>query len=106
MPGIAGQINQACILIVVAGAENALERRDEAERDAAMADRLLARFSAERFGMGSRVRVHRMRARLKLLQRRSRRAHTDQHGTFSVWFVTGRKRPLISSCGKAVLQAF
>jgi hypothetical protein len=68
LAGIDGEIHSAHILLVVAGAEKALGRKYEAARSAAMAERILARFSAERFSVGSRVRVNSMRVRLKSLQ--------------------------------------
>jgi len=63
------EIHSAHTLIVIAGAERALGRRDDAERDARAAERSLGQFFAQRFGADSRERVNRLRVRLKSLQR-------------------------------------
>ena len=69
LPEMDTQIHSAHALIVVAGAEIALGRKDDAERNIHAAQRLLERFPAERFGANSRARVNSMRVRLKSLQK-------------------------------------
>lgn len=69
LPEMDTQIHSAHALIVVAGAEIALGRKDAAERNIDAAQRFLERFPAERFGANSRARVIRMRVRLKSLQK-------------------------------------
>jgi hypothetical protein len=69
LPGMDREIHSAHALIVVAGAEIALGRKDDAERNIHAAQRLLERFPAERFGANSRARVNTMRVRLKSLQK-------------------------------------
>ncbi len=69
LPEMDRQIHSAHTLIVVAGAEIALGRKDDAERHIHAAQRSLDRFPAERFSANSRARVNNMRVRLKSLQR-------------------------------------
>jgi hypothetical protein len=69
LPEMDTQIHSAHALIVVAGTEIALGRRDDAERNIHAAQRSLKRFPAERFGANSRARVNSMRVRLKSLQK-------------------------------------
>jgi hypothetical protein len=69
LPEMDTQIHSAHALIVVAGAEITLGRKDDAARNIHAAQRLLERFPAERFSANSRARVNSMRVRLKALQK-------------------------------------
>jgi hypothetical protein len=69
LPEVDMQIHSAHALIVAAGAQIALGRKDDAERNIHAAQRSLERFPAERFGANSRARVNSMRVRLKSLQK-------------------------------------
>jgi len=69
LPEMDTQIHSAHALIVVAGAEITLGRKDEAGRNIDAAQRVLERFPAERFNANSRARVNSMRVRLKALQK-------------------------------------
>jgi hypothetical protein len=69
LPEMDMQIHSAHALIVVAGAEITLGRKDDAGRNIHAAQCLLERFPAERFSANSRARVNSMRVRLKSLQK-------------------------------------
>ena len=69
LPEMDTQIHSAHSLIVVAGAEIALGRKDNAARNTHAAQGLLERFPAERFSANSRAGVNSMRVRLKALQK-------------------------------------
>lgn len=68
-PEIDQHIHNAHCLIVIAGAEKALGRIADAERDARTAEQVLNRFPSEHFGPSSREKVTRLRVKLKALRK-------------------------------------
>jgi len=69
LPEIDQQIHNANCLIAIAGAERALGRRKDAERDARTAEQVLSRFPSEHFGPKSREKLTRLRLRLRTLRK-------------------------------------
>lgn len=71
LPEMDMHIHSAHTLIVIAGAEIALGRRDDAARTVRAAQELVERFPAGRFAASSRARINILRVRLKSLQKAS-----------------------------------
>jgi hypothetical protein len=69
LPEMDMHIHSAHTLIVIAGAEIALGRKDDAERTVRAAQELIECFPAERFAASSRARVNMLRVRLKSLKK-------------------------------------
>lgn len=68
LPSMDQEIHSAHALLIVAGAEIALGRKYDAERNTHAAERLLDQFPAERFSANSRGRVTSMRVRARSLR--------------------------------------